>query len=197
MGLQVFFATLPLLGFISGFFVGAIGWTAIFGDGFLSTVSSWVVGFVVGLGFAIISYLWWYVGALLGAGAVGSLAGSGLADLFSIDSDWLIFTFAAIGAVLFFLAALFLNLPVYIVIVSTAFSGATVLIAGILLIFNQVNYEELGQGTASAIISESFWWGLVWMVVAFVGLMAQLAMRTMVTLPEEQWTTARPPAAAV
>jgi len=192
-GLQVFFLTLPLLGFVAGFFAGAIFITEVFGDGFLSTTLGIVVGFFVGLAFALISYLWWYVGALLGAGALGSLAGSGLAELFGIDTDWVVFTFAASGAVLFVLGALVLNLPVYLVIVSTAFAGATVLLAGILLLFNQIDHEELGRGTAVALIGDSFWWSLVWMVVAVVGVLAQFSMRTMANLPEEKWTTAYPP----
>ena len=192
-GLQVFFLTLPLLGFVAGFFAGAIFITEVFGDGFLSTTLGIVVGFFVGIAFALISYLWWYVGALIAAGALGSLAGSGLAELFGIDAEWVVFIFAAAGVVLFVLGALLLNLPVYIVIVSTAFAGATVLLAGVLLIFNQLDYEELGRGTATAIIDDSFWWSLVWIVVAVVGLLAQLSMRAMATLPEDKWTTAYPP----
>jgi hypothetical protein len=192
-GLQVFFLTLPLLGFVAGFFAGAIFITEVFGDGFLSTTLGIVVGFFVGIAFALISYLWWYVGALIGAGALGSLAGSGLAELVGIDTDWVVFLFAAGGVVLFVLGALLLNLPVYLVIVSTAFAGATVLLAGVLLIFNQVDYEELGRGTAVALIDESFWWSLVWMFVAFVGVLSQFSMRTMANFPEEKWTTAYPP----
>jgi hypothetical protein len=189
-GLQVFFLTLPLLGFVAGFFTGAIFITEVFGDGFLSTTLGIVTGILAGIGFALISYLWWYVGALIGAGALGALAGSGLAELFGIDTDWVVFIFAASGAVLFFIGALILNLPVYIVMVNTAFAGAVVLIAGILLIFNQIDYEELGWGMAVAIIGDSFWWAMVWMLVAFVGLLAQFSMRTMANLPEDRWTPA-------
>jgi len=191
MGLQVFFATLPILGFIFGFFVGAAGVEAIWGDSFLSTATGWIAGFVLGVLFALISWLWWYVGALLGAGAWGAALGTGLLQLFDdTPSDWLLFTFAAVGFVGLVVLALVLNLPIYIVIVSTAWAGATILIVGVLLVFNRVNYEELGNGTAAGIINESWWWGLVALVVAIVGMFFQLMMKTAVTLPEEKWAPA-------
>jgi hypothetical protein len=192
MGLQVFFATLPLLGFIFGFFVGAAGIDAIFGDGFLSTVSGWLVGFGVGLLFALISWFWWYAGVLIAAGAWGATLGTGIVEALGGDSEWLLFIAAVIGFAAILALTLFLNLPVYIIIVNTAFAGATILITGILLVFNQVNYEEIGYGTAVSIINESWWWVLVWSVVSVLGMFFQLAMRAAVRLPEERWTTAQP-----
>lgn len=190
-GLQVFFATLPLLGFILGFFVGAGAIEKIWNDGFLATATGWIVGIIIGLLFALISWFWWYAGALLGAGAWGAVLGTGFLMLFDkTPSDWMIFIFAGIGFVAVLLLALFLNLPIYIVIVSTAWAGASVLITGVLLLFNRVNYQQLGDGTAAGIINESWWWGLVAIVVAILGMFFQLMMRAAITLPEEKWVPA-------
>jgi hypothetical protein len=190
-GLQVFFATLPILGFIFGFFLGAAGVEAIWGDSFLSTTTGWIVGLVLGALFALISWFWWYAGALLGAGAWGAVLGTGILHLFDkTPSDWLLFIFAAVGFVGVLLLALVLNLPIYMVIVSTAWAGASILIVGVLLMFNRVNYEELGNGTAAGIINESWWWGLVALVVAVLGMFFQLMMKAAITLPEEKWAPA-------
>ncbi len=190
-GLQVFFATLPLLGFILGFFVGAGGIEKIWNDGFLATATGWIVGIIVGLLFALISWFWWYAGALLGAGAWGAVLGTGLLYLFDkTPSDWMLFIFAAVGFVGMLVLALFLNLPIYIVIVSTAWAGASILVVGVLLLFNRVNYQELGDGTAAGIINESWWWGLVALVVAILGMFFQLMMKAAITLPEEKWAPA-------
>lgn len=190
-GLQVFFATLPILGFIFGFFLGAGGVEAVWSDGFLSTATGWIVGIVVGLVFALISWFWWYAGALLSAGAWGAVLGTGILHLFnSTPSNWVLFIFAAIGFVGMLLVALLLNLPIYIVIVSTSWAGASILIAGILLVFNRIDYQELGNGTAASIINESWWWTIVALVVAVLGMVFQLMMRAAVTLPEERWVPA-------
>ena len=121
LGLRLFFIMLPIWGFIAGFFVGAEGFTAIFGDGFLSTVTGWVLGFFVGLLFAVLTYLFWYVGAIIAVGSVGASLGSGLMAAFNVDTDWVIFIVAAIVAVLAVVLAIVFFLPVYMVIVSTAF----------------------------------------------------------------------------
>src|SRR5699024_10012791 len=79
IGIQVFFTILPIVGFVAGFFSGAIAVESIFGDGFLSTVTGWIVGAVVGIAFAFIAWYWWYAGVLLAAGSAGSLVATGLA----------------------------------------------------------------------------------------------------------------------
>lgn len=190
-GLQVFFATLPMLGFLLGFFVGTAGVEAIWGDSFLSSVTSWIVGIVLGLLFAAVSYFWWYAGALLAAGAWGAALGTGLVRAFGGSSDWLLFLFGAIGFVAILVLALMLNLPVYVIIVNTAFAGATVAVAGLLLVLNRIDHEELGRGTVVGIINESWWWVLVTAVVAAAGMLFQMAMRTAITLPEEKWVPAQ------
>ena len=108
-GLQVFFATLPILGFIFGFFLGAGGVESIWGDSFLSTATGWIVGFVLGALFGLISWIWWYAGVLLGAGAFGAALGTGILHLFDkTPSDWLLFIFAALGFVTIVVLALLL-----------------------------------------------------------------------------------------
>lgn len=191
-GVQVFFATLPMLGFLLGFFVGAAGVEAIWGDSFLSSVTSWIVGIVIGLLFALVSYFWWYAGALLAAGAWGATLGTALVRAFGGSSDWLLFLFGAIGFVAILLLALMLNLPIYVIIVNTAFAGATAAVAGLLLVLNRIDYDELGRGTIVGVINESWWWVLVTAVVAAAGMLFQMAMRAAVTLPEEKWVVAQP-----
>jgi hypothetical protein len=190
-GLRVFFVALPIVGFFLGFFVGTIGLQELFGHGFLGTVASWIVGLVLGIVFALVSYLWWYVGALLSAGAVGASLGSGLVALLGQgDGGWLAVIVGAIGFVLFFVGALLLNLPIYIVIVNTAVAGAFLTIAGALVLFGRIGYQELGDGAAVAITEASFIWVLALVVLAVAGIVAQLNMIKDVTLPEQRWAVA-------
>jgi hypothetical protein len=191
LGLRLFFIMLPIWGFIAGFFVGAEGFTAIFGDGFLSTVTGWVLGFFVGILFAVLAYLFWYVGAIIAAGSVGAMLGSGLMAAFNVDTDWVIFIVAAILAVLAAIIAIVLFLPVYMVIVSTAFLGATAITSGIMLIFNQADKEDFHWGSAMAMINDSWFWLLLWAVVAAVGMVYQLMSISAAALPEDRWTRAQ------
>jgi Domain of unknown function (DUF4203) len=192
LGIRLFFVMLPLWGFIAGFYVGAEAFTAIFGDGFLSTVTGWVIGILVGIVFAILSYLFWYVGAIIAAGSVGATLGSGLMAAFNVDTDWVVFLVALAGAVVVALLAIMLWLPVYMVIVSTAFLGATAVTAGIMLVFDQVDKEAFKRGTAFGMIEDSWFWLLVWAVVAAAGMVYQLMSVATVKLPEDRWTRAQP-----
>jgi hypothetical protein len=188
-GLAVFFTTLPLLGFLFGVFVGAAGVEAVVGHSFLGSVASWLVGFAVGLLFGFLAWYWWYAGALLAAGALGATLGTGLVRLFGGSSDWLLFLVGAAGFVVLVVVALLLNLPTYVVIVNTALAGATVLVSGVLLVVNQVDYEEMGRGTTVAIINESWWWMLVVAVFGAIGILFQMTMRTALALPPDRWIT--------
>lgn len=187
-GLRLFFAALPILGFILGFFIGAAGVTAIFGDGIFSTVTSWVVGLVVGIFLGAIAYFWWYIGALISAGSTGALLGTSIVRAFGSNAQWLLAIFAIIGFVLGFIIAVILALPIYIVLFDTAFAGATVVIVGVLLIINKVDRGEIGQGTAVAIINESWWWLIPWIVLVVVGVGSQLSNLKTIILPEDKWT---------
>jgi len=192
LGLRLFFIMLPIWGFIAGFFVGAEGFTAIFGDGFLSTVTGWVLGFFVGLLFAVLAYLFWYVGAIIAVGSVGAYVGSGLMAAFNVDTDWVIFIVAAIFAIAAAFIAIVFFLPVYMVIVSTAFLGATAIVSGIMLIFNQADKEAFHWGSAMAMINDSWFWLLLWVVIAAAGMVYQLMSIAAAALPEERWVRAEP-----
>ncbi len=189
IGIQVFFAILPILGFITGFFAGSIAVTGLFGDGFLSTVTGWIVGAVIGVGFAIIAWYWWYAGVLLSAGASGALLASTLAEAIGVSAGWALFLFGAIGAAAFMFVTLVLNLPVYLVIVNTAIAGASIVIGGVMLLFDRIDTEELDEGVGIAIAEVSWWWVLAWAVIAAVGIGRQLALKDRIELPSDRWVT--------
>jgi hypothetical protein len=193
-GLRLWFALLPLWGFVAGFFLGATAVTGLFGDGFLSTVTGWVVGAVVGIVFALLSYMIWYVGAILAAASVGALFGTGLMRAFTVDNEWVLIIVGAIVAVLFALAAMLIGLPVYVVIVNTAVAGAAAVTTGLMLLFNRIDLEEMENGAAWAMIQESWFWVLVWAALVAVGLVMQLRSMVDVALPEDRWTRANPAA---
>jgi hypothetical protein len=191
-GLRLFFIALPMLGFVVGFFAAAAAVSSLLGEGFLSSVAGVIAGMVFGAFLAVISYMFWYIGALLSAGSTGALLGSGLMNGIGVETGWVVFIVAAIGAVLFFAIALILALPVYVVIVNTAFLGAGGIVAGILLMFGQIERAELGYGVAWAAIESSGFWLVIWGALFIVGLLSQMRIVRSITLPEDPWTSAKP-----
>lgn len=191
-GLRVFILALPLLGFVTGFYIGAAGVRTVLGDGFLSSATGVIIGLIVGVVGAGLSYLFWYAGALLAAGSSGALAGSGLLGLFGVDSGWGLAIAAAIGAIVAVVVAWLIALPVYIVIVNTAFAGAAGAIAGALLVFDRIDRVDLGYGAGWAVTNESWWWLFAWLILATAGVGAQLQSIAAVQLPAQRWAYGQP-----
>ena len=84
-GYRLFLLLLPVWGFFFGLALGADTMQALFGVGFLATITSWVVGFVVGAVFAVLSYLFYMFAVAVIAGSLGYVVTA--AVLYGIGMD--------------------------------------------------------------------------------------------------------------
>ena len=109
---------------------------------------------------------------------------------FDVDNDWIVFLAAAAGAILVGLFALVIALPVFVVVISTAAAGATAVIGGVMLVFDQIDNEQLERGATWAMIDDSWFWLIVWAVLAAIGIAVQLRPIDQMVLPEDKWTRA-------
>jgi len=130
-GFKFFLFLLPIWGFFAGLLAGAHGFTAIFGDGFLATTAGWVVGFVIGIGFAIFSYLFYWVAVVLLGASIGYAIGYGIMDAIGFDLDLITWLIAIAVGVVFAVGTVILRAPKYLVVLLTAFGGATAMMAGV------------------------------------------------------------------
>lgn len=198
LGLRFWFILLPVFGAVAGFFLGARLIQDLFGTGFLSTATSWIVGIVLAIGFALLSWFVWYAGAIILAGAVGASLFSGIMHaLFTNPWGWTLFIIALIGAIIFAAIALFLNLPLYIVIVNSALGGAALAVAGLLTVMGRITTTELANGATVAVVDEAkfqgagWLWVILWIVVAVLGMLFQVQSMASIRLPEEKWVPAQ------
>ena len=173
-GYRLFLLLLPIWGFFAGFAMGAHATTLIFGTGFLSTVTSWIVGFVAGLIFAVLSYLIYIVGVALLSAAFGYFLGAGLALLF-FDPGLIVTLVGVAGAVVMAFIVLAFNIQKPVLEFVTAFGGATAVLAGLLLLIGRIPFEALGQNPVRAVLDDSIFWLIVWLVLGFVGFGIQIA----------------------
>lgn len=187
-GLRVFMLALPILGFIAGMSLGIALMFWAFDEGILATAAGVMVGLLIAMVFAVLSYMFWYLAVLLGVSTIGASLGAGLMNLINVDTNWVIALVAVIGGILAALAAMALDLPVYWVVVATAFNGAAWAVAGLLLLFDQIDRHQLTYGTLWAAVEESWLWIIAWIVVAAVGMGSQLTKLAEATLPLDKWT---------
>jgi len=188
-GYRFFLFLLPIWGFFAGFFIAVSAVTVLFGDGFLSSVLGWAVGFIAGLIFALLSYLFYIVGVATLAGSVGYALGAGLMYAIFNDPAVLAFIVGLVAAVVLAFAALSLNLQKWLMVAITATGGATGLFLSAMLLFNVIDLTDLGTNPVRAVIDNSWFWYLIWIGLVVIGLAAQ--SRTARTYVLEEPTSGR------
>lgn len=175
-GFRVFLILLPIWGFFAGFLLGANGVEYIFGDAFLATATGWVVGFLLGLLFAVLAYLYYFVAIILLGGALGYQLTIGLLQWIGFDADGIIaFILAIAGGAIFAVGFFLLRMPAVLVIVVTAIIGAGAAIAGVAVGLGLLPYQELSGGIFGIhAASDVGWLGIIAAIaLAFAGAIYQ------------------------
>lgn len=180
-GYAVFRVVLPILGFFVGLGLGAQLAAALFGEPYLGSVLSWVIAILVGLVVATIAFVWWYVSVALTIAGLGYAIGYGAAAGVGADPTVAVIAGVAV-AVLFALVALVLRVPVFIVILITAFWGASALLGGLLILVGRIQPDQLRNGSVDVVIQGSPLWLGAWVALGIIGIVVQW------------YTTARGPA---
>jgi hypothetical protein len=172
-GYRLFLILLPIYGFFFGLSFGAHSVQALFGDGFLSTTTSWVVGFFVGLLFALLSYLFWAFAVALMAGSLGYALVAGFFGLFDADLTVLVWIVGVAVGIVFAIAALALNLQKAIVIVATSLLGAWSIIGTFLFLFTSATPETIADDGVKIVLEDHPLWFIIFAVVAALGMAFQ------------------------
>ena len=137
-GYRLFLILLPIWGFVFGLFLGADTMHYLFGYGFLATVTSWVVGFVVGVIFAALSYLFYMFAVAVIAGSLGYLVAFGIWLALGLDTGFLAWLVAIVVAVAFIIVTFAFNLQKWAIIIATAFLGTAATFGTFILVENPV-----------------------------------------------------------
>src|SRR5262249_46909648 len=131
-GYRFFLVLLPVLGFFFGFGFGAQTMQALFGQGFLATVSSWVVGLLFAIPFALFSYLFYIFAVAMVAAALGA----GGMQAIGFDFGILVWLVGVVLAMVFVVGTLLLNIQKYVVIAATALLGAGLVVGTLVFLFD-------------------------------------------------------------
>jgi hypothetical protein len=177
-GWRFFLILLPFWGLLMGFNVGTEAVRALIGDGTFATLVSWAIGIILALVFAVFAYLYYYAAVAVLAGTVGFIIGTSLWGLLGSSDSLIAFIIGiALGAV-FAIATLMLNVPKYLVIALTAIGGAALVVAGWFILTGQIPTDNITWLAIGNEIKDSFIWLIVWLGIAVVGFIAQMATGT-------------------
>lgn len=175
-GYRLFLVLLPIWGFFAGFVVGAQAIHFLIGDAFLGTITGWVVGFVIGLIFAVLSYLFYIFAVAVISFSAGYGATVGLLQwLFNLeDTGFLVWLLAVVVGVVLALVVLRFNLQKYAIIIITAFGGTSLIIYTLLAAFYSVSVVNLFNNPVALAVDNSWLWFIFFVLVAGTGIYFQL-----------------------
>lgn len=173
-GYRLFLILLPIWAFFFGFGLGAQTLQAIFGAGFLATITSWVVGFIVGLIFAVLSYLFYVFAVALLSGSFGYSLAVGILTAIGFNMGLIVWLIGIVAGIALAVIVLAFNIQKYAIIVITAVLGTGIVIFTILASVGGLTPAELAASPVLAAIQNSFLWLVFFVVVAGAGIIVQL-----------------------
>lgn len=172
-GYKLFLVLLPIWGFIFGFALGVETLQTLFGTAALATVTSWVVGFVVGGVFAVLSYLFYIVAIALYSFGIGYAIGIGLMGLIGLESGLIPWLVGVVAGIAIAAAVILLNLQKWVIILGSSLLGAGTIIGVFLMLFGVIRPAGFGAGAVKAVMADSIFWLIGFLVLAVVGFLAQ------------------------
>ena len=173
-GYRFFIVLLPIFGFFWGFALGAQSIQALFGDAFLSTISSWVFGFFLAVGFALAAYVFYFAAVALIGGALGYAIGVGLLQAIGLNFGVIVWSVGIVLGIIFAVAVLVFNVQKWVIIAATSILGAGVIIATFLFLFGGP-LPQLVQNPVHVALQTSPWWTITFVVLALLGIVGQYA----------------------
>ena len=188
-GYKLFMVLLPIWGFLFGFVFGAQTIQAVVGTAFLATVTSWVVGFVVGAVFAVLSYLFWMAAVAIFSGMIGYGVGVGLMGAIGLDSGLIPWMVGVAAGVALAIVVIVLNLQKWAIIMGSAVIGAAVIIGTFLVLSGIVPPVLISGAAVRLAVQDSAFWTIGFLALFVTGVMAQLRTRRAFTLtpPPDRW----------
>jgi hypothetical protein len=173
-GYRLFLILLPIWGFFAGFLLGAQAIAYLFNAGLFATVTGWVVGFFVGLIFAVLAYLFYFIAVGIIAFSLGYGATFGVLGWIGLNPGFLLWIIAVVVGIAVALVVYYFNLQKYAIIIASAVGGTGVIIYTLLVLFNGALAVSLLENPVRLAIQNSFWWLLFFLVVAVLGIVFQI-----------------------
>ncbi len=173
-GYRLFIFLLPIWGFFAGFMLGAQTIDYIFNTGLFASVTGLVVGFLVGMLFAVLAYLFYLIAVGIVSFSLGYGATIGILGWIGLSPGIVLWVIAILVGVLLALGVYRFNIQKYAIIVATAMGGTGIIIYTLLVVFDNTLAVSLLQNPVKVAMANSFWWFLFFVVVAGLGIVAQI-----------------------
>jgi predicted flap endonuclease-1-like 5' DNA nuclease len=170
-GYKLFRVLLPIWGFFFGLWLGAQSIQVIFNEGFLTTITSWVVGLIVGIIFAVLAFRFYLFGVAIIAASLGYFAAVGLWLWIGFPYGFLMWLIAIIVAIALAVVTLIFNFQKWVIIIATAILGASLSVGVIAALFKPLSL--LLENPVRVILQTSPLLLILFLLLAILGIIVQ------------------------
>lgn len=173
-GYRLFLVLLPIWGFFFGFGLGAQSIQALFGEAFLATITSWVVGFIVAVVFAVLAYLFYIAAVAIVSFSLGYSVTIGVLTAIGLPlaGGFIAWLIAVVVGIALALVVLRFNIQKVVIELATAFLGAGA-IAGVFVLLFGGPAAQIMENPVQFVLKNSPFWAIVFIVLGIVAFAAQ------------------------
>jgi hypothetical protein len=136
-------------------------------------VTSWVVGFVVAVIFAVLSYLFYFFAVIMIAGGLGYGLGVGIMTTF-MNMGIIPWVVGIVAAIIVVVITLMFNLQKYVIIAATGLAGALLAIGTLMLGAQGLAAVDLTDAPVRAMLNSGPIWAILFLVMAIGGIVVQI-----------------------
>jgi predicted flap endonuclease-1-like 5' DNA nuclease len=170
-GYKLFRFLLPIWGFFFGLLLGAQTIQVLFNEGFLTTVTSWLVGLIVGVIFAVLAFPFYLFAVAIIASSLGYFAAMGLLLWLGMKWGVLVWIIGIVAAIAVAAVTLIFNLQKWVIIIATAILGAGLIVGVFTALFKPVSV--LLENPVRVMLQTSPWLLIVFLLLVIFGIIVQ------------------------
>lgn len=179
---------IALWGAFAGFMLGAGAVAGADGSGFLRTTLGWIIGWVLALAFGAVAYLFYEVAIVLAMASIGFTLGTTIMIALGVSWSWVVILVGVAVGTLLAMVTLAANLPLVLLVVLSAFGGASAMVTGVMLLVGTVGSDEFTRAAAIDRMQTSWWWYVAYLVLAVAGMVAQFRfLESLRGTARDQW----------
>lgn len=173
-GYSVFRALLPVFGFVYGFAIGADTMRLIFGVGFLTNLTSWIVGLVVGIAFAFLAYRFFRFAIALVAGSLAYGVGVSILLWIGLRPGLIAWVVGTTLAAMMIYATFKLRLEKYVIVLNTSIVGAAVIVNALKSTGGEVALSTMAENPIREMLQGSPLWTIIYLAIVVAGAIFQI-----------------------
>jgi predicted flap endonuclease-1-like 5' DNA nuclease len=181
-GYKLFRILLPIWGFFFGLWFGAQSIQVLFNEGFLTSITSWVVGLLVGVLFAVLAFPFYLFGVAILASSLGYFVTVGLLLWLGMSWGWLMWLIGIVVAIAFAAATLIFNLQKWVIIIASSVLGAGLVVGVLTALFRPASL--LLENPVRVMLDTSPLLLILFLVLVILGIIVQARTTRSATMVE-------------